>query len=73
MLQEIVDNPAGYYVNLHTEDFPAGAIRGQLAAGPPNTALPVSDGSLAGAVGAVLLGLAGAIALRAWRPIATRD
>jgi hypothetical protein len=74
VLQDIVDNPAGYYVNLHTEDFPAGAIRGQLAASgsPPNTALPVADGSL-GLIGALVLGLAGAIGLRAWRPVATRD
>ena len=72
-LQEIVDNPAGYYVNLHTDDFPAGAIRGQLAAAstPPNTALPITDGTLA-LVGALVLGLAGALGLRAWRPIATR-
>jgi hypothetical protein len=75
VLQEIVDNPAGYYVNLHTEDFPAGAIRGQLAASssPPNTALPVPGASLVALVGAVVLGLAGGIALRAWRPVATRD
>ena len=75
VLQEIVDNPAGYYVNLHTEDFPAGAIRGQLAASatPPNTALPVTDASLLALAGAVVLGLAGAIGLRAWRPVATRD
>jgi hypothetical protein len=74
VLQDIVDDPAGFYVNLHTEDFPAGAIRGQLAASgtPPNTALPVTDGSLA-LVGALVLGLAGAIGLRTWRPIATRD
>ena len=75
VLQEIVDNPAGYYVNVHTEDFPTGAIRGQLAASanPPNTALPVSDGSLAAVLGAVILGLAGATVLRAWRPVATHD
>jgi CHRD domain len=75
VLQEIVDNPAGYYVNLHTEDFPAGAIRGQLAgsATPPNTALPVTDASVLALAGAVVLGLAGAIGLRAWRPMATRD
>jgi CHRD domain len=75
VLQEIVDNPAGYYVNLHTEDFPAGAIRGQLAASasPPNTALPVTDASVLALIGAVVLGLAGAIGLRVWRPIATRD
>ncbi|MCU1504075.1 MAG: hypothetical protein JWM12_3429 [Ilumatobacteraceae bacterium] len=27
---EIVANPAGFYVNVHTADFPNGAIRGQL-------------------------------------------
>jgi hypothetical protein len=26
----IAANPAAYYVNVHTTDFPAGAIRGQL-------------------------------------------
>src|SRR6476660_4153403 len=32
---DIVANPASYYVNVHTIDFPGGAIRGQLAAGSP--------------------------------------
>jgi hypothetical protein len=30
LIAEIRDNPAGFYVNLHTADFPGGAIRGQL-------------------------------------------
>jgi hypothetical protein len=74
-IQAVLDDPAGYYVNLHTEDFPAGAIRGQLAAGSaPNTAMPVpgSDASV-GLLGALLAALALGIGLRAWRPLATRD
>jgi len=71
VLQAIIDEPAGYYVNLHTEDFPAGAIRGQLAGAAPNTALPTSDGSPV-LLGVLVLALAAAIGLRAWRPIATR-
>ena len=27
---EICGNPAGYYVNYHTQRFPGGALRGQL-------------------------------------------
>jgi CHRD domain len=30
VLQTVVARPAGFYVNLHTADFPAGAARGQL-------------------------------------------
>lgn len=53
-LEDIVANPAGFYVNLHTEDFPAGAIRGQLAAATqPNTAVTAA----AGVNPMVLLGL----------------
>jgi len=32
---EILANPGGFYVNFHTQDFPAGAIRGQLSVGAP--------------------------------------
>lgn len=30
-LDAIIANPAGFYANVHTAPFPAGAIRGQLA------------------------------------------
>jgi len=30
LLQEIASNPSGFYVNVHTSDFPDGAARGQL-------------------------------------------
>lgn len=71
-LQAIIDDPAGYYVNLHTADFPGGAIRGQLAAETPDTALPVGGSSLP-ILGALLLLIATALAVRVRSVTATPD
>lgn len=30
ILRDILTNPGDYYVNVHTTDYPAGAVRGQL-------------------------------------------
>ena len=37
LVKAILKNPSAYYVNVHTSDFPAGAVRGQLGKrhGPP--------------------------------------
>jgi hypothetical protein len=31
LLKDLLANPAGYYVDVHTYDFPNGAVRGQIA------------------------------------------
>jgi len=31
MMQDIMKNPSGYYVQIHSTDYPNGAVRGQLS------------------------------------------
>ncbi|WP_114578339.1 CHRD domain-containing protein [Saliphagus sp. LR7] len=40
-LQEIVDNPEGYYVDVHTEQSPGGSVRAQLHGEPGTTEFSV--------------------------------
>jgi hypothetical protein len=62
-LAAIIANPADFYVNVHTADFPAGAVRGQLALATPNTAFKSPEGSPLVPLGLalVLVGMADAV------------
>ena len=31
LIKDIIQNPEGYYINVHNADFPPGAVRGQLS------------------------------------------
>lgn len=57
LASEIVGNPGGFYVNLHTATFPGGEIRAQLSAVPPPGSVPVLGLPLLGLLGVALAGL----------------
>ncbi len=69
LMQRMMDNPAGFYVNVHTTDFPGGAVRGQLAAaggaGAPTTmpAAGASDSATTFMFGLALLALVAGLGL----------
>lgn len=66
-LQAIVDDPAAFYVNVHTADFPAGAVRGQLAGALPDTAMSQPANSPLVPLGIVVMLIALAAAVRTVR------
>ena len=72
LLAKIIANPAGYYVNVHTADYKPGAVRGQLAAAAPNTAMTPPARSPLAPLGVLLLLTAGLAGLRFARPILSR-
>lgn len=58
----ILANPGGFYVNVHTTDFPGGAVRGQLAVAPAGSIPTASTWALIGL--ATILAFAGIFAIR---------
>jgi hypothetical protein len=70
LMERIRQNPAGFYVNVHTSDFPGGAVRGQLSmsgsrGGAPTTmpAAGASIGTTSLLAGLALLVLAAGLGL----------
>ncbi|MBA2558103.1 MAG: CHRD domain-containing protein [Chloroflexi bacterium] len=42
LIREILDDPDGFYANTHSEEFPGGVIRGQLAGLPDSSTIPAA-------------------------------
>jgi hypothetical protein len=55
VVKAIAANPAKYYVNVHSPEFPKGAIRGQLVSGGNGGQLAFTGGPMSR--GMLLLGL----------------
>ena len=73
LMQRMMQNPAGFYVNVHTSDYPGGAVRGQLmmqgGEGAPATTMPntgASSGTMTLLAGLALLLLLAGLGLN-WR------
>lgn len=73
---EIAGNPADFYFNVHTPEFPAGAIRGQLAVGPVGADAGSGGGAEESGRGGLLVLVAlaggGALAVTSGRRLARR-
>ena len=66
LMQRIMQNPAGFYVNVHTSDFPGGAVRGQLAMSSGPAQMPgtgAGSGSMSRLAGLALLALVAGLGL----------
>jgi len=72
LLVKIIANPAAYYVNVHTADYKPGAVRGQLVAAAPNTAMTPPARSPLALLGALLLLAAGFSGVRFARAMVAR-
>jgi CHRD domain len=55
VVKRIAANPSNYYVNLHSPEFPKGAVRGQLVGGADANQLAFTGGPMS--KGLMLLGL----------------
>lgn len=73
VLAGIIADPSGYYLNVHTPAYSAGAVRGQLQAGGPSGVAAGNGGQAAQGAGlsgtglALVLVGAGAVGAAGWR------